>query len=56
MLLVVPGVFFRFFEVLSADGEKVAELQVSVVLESLMGMFSKLSICILTLLLNFVKI
>ena len=31
---------FRFFPVFSADQEKVAELQVSIVLESLMGMSS----------------
>ena len=29
--------YFRFFSVFSADTEKVAELQVAIVLESLMG-------------------
>ena len=34
---------FRFFPILSADNEKVGELQVSLVLESLMGMLRVVS-------------
>ena len=36
--LTVLLLFGRFFPIMSADNEKVGELQVSLVLESLMGM------------------
>ena len=37
--LLIFIILCRFFPIMSADNEKVGELQVSLVLESLMGMF-----------------